>query len=73
MRRFFAIVALLLLGIACDKDEAFTCKVVDSEATDITQTTATLEATINASDFGKVERICKKEALKLPFLSILVS
>ena len=57
MRRFFAIVALLLLGIACDKDEAFTCKVVDSEATDITQTTATLEATINASDFGKVERV----------------
>ena len=57
MRRFFAIVALLLLGIACDKDEAFTCKVVDSEATDITQTTATLEATISASDFGKVERV----------------
>ena len=57
MRRFFAIVALLLLGIACDKDEAFTCKVVDSEATNITQTTATLEATINASDFGKVERV----------------
>ena len=57
MRRFFAIVALLLLGTACDKDEAFTCKVVDSEATNITQTTATLEATINASDFGKVERV----------------
>ena len=54
----FAIVATcVIVLVACEKEEEFVCRLVDSQATDITTTTVTLEATINASDFSKVERV----------------
>ena len=48
---------LLLVAVACEKEVNFTCRVVDSEATVLSQTSVRLEATINASNYGSVERV----------------
>ena len=57
MRKLLTLLIVALIGVACDKEEDFVCRIVDSEATNITTTAVTLEATINASDFSKVERV----------------
>lgn len=57
MRRLLTLIAVVLIGVACEKEEDFVCKVVDSEATNITTTSVTLEATINASHFDAIDRV----------------
>ncbi len=48
---------LLFVAVACEKEVAFTCSVVDSEVTTISTDSATIEATVNASNYGTIERM----------------
>ena len=43
--------------VGCDKTEVFTCKVVDSEVKNITDSSATLVAEVVASDYNSIERM----------------
>lgn len=47
----------VLFAVACDKDEPFSCSLVDISVESISSESATLMATINASDYGKIERM----------------
>ena len=57
MKRLFYIATLLLVAIACEKEVEFTCRVVESEVENITETSATLTATVHASDYALINRI----------------
>ena len=61
MKRIFTLVAALAIAVigfvGCEKETPFICSVVESNATSITATSVTIEATINASDFGAIKRI----------------
>ena len=57
MRRLLNVIAVLLFAVACQKEVVFTCRVVDSEATKITQTGVKLEATVHASDYAVIEEM----------------
>ena len=57
MRRLLIVFAILLFAVACEKEVAFTCSVVESEVTAISVNSATIEATVNASNYGAIERM----------------
>ncbi|MBO5882239.1 MAG: hypothetical protein J6Q21_03245, partial [Alistipes sp.] len=57
MRRIFYFVTLLLVAIACEKEVEFSCRVVESEVENITETSATLTATVHATDYSLINRI----------------
>ena len=62
MKKFYyAIIATLTLGsliAACEEEtQQFACNVVEMEATEVTQTSATLTATVNATDYAAIDRM----------------
>ena len=57
MRYLIAIAGFLLFAVACEVDVDFTCRVVESEATNITEDGVTLEAVVNATDYGVIDRM----------------
>ena len=38
MKKFFIVTALVLLALACERDEVFTCSLVESEVVEVTET-----------------------------------
>ena len=57
MRTLVAILGFVLLAVACEVDVDFTCRVVETEATNITEDGVTLEAVVSATDYGAIERM----------------
>ena len=57
MNRILSIIAIALFAIACEKEVAFTCRVVESDAVHITQSSVTLEATIHSSDYEAIDQM----------------
>ena len=57
MKRLLTAFFMLLFVVACERDVEFACRVVECEATAITTNGATLEATVNASDYAAIERM----------------
>ena len=57
MRLLIPFFALLLFAVGCEKEVDFSCKVVESEVTNIAQTSVTLSATVHASDYGAIDRM----------------
>ena len=57
MRTLVAILGFVLLAVACEVDVDFTCRVVETEATNITEDGVTLEAVVNATDYGVIDRM----------------
>lgn len=54
MKKFFIVTALVLLALACERDEVFTCSLVESEVVEVTETSVTIEAIVAASNFENV-------------------
>ena len=57
MKRLFYAMMLLVVAVACEKEIEFTCRVVESEVEAVTETTVTLTATVNASDYSRIDRM----------------
>ena len=57
MRTLVAILGFVLLAVACEVDVDFTCRVVETEATNITEDGVTLEAVVSATDYSAIERM----------------
>lgn len=49
--------AALVVVVGCTKDSAFVCNIVDTEVESVGKDYVVLSATINASDYTKVERV----------------
>ena len=64
MRRLLSIITVLLFAISCEKEVEFSCRIVESEATEITQTSALLEATVHASNYEAVDQMAFMVAVK---------
>ena len=57
MKRLFYIIMLLVVAVACEKEIAFTCRVIEHDVEKITETSATLTATVFASNYDAIDRI----------------
>ncbi|MEE1147652.1 MAG: hypothetical protein UHN93_00205, partial [Alistipes sp.] len=57
MRYFLVMCAALLVVVGCTKDSAFVCNIVDTEVESVGKDYVVLSATINASDYTKIERV----------------
>ena len=57
MRFVIPFFALFLFAVGCEKEVTFSCKVVESEVENITETGVTLTATVFASDYDAVDRM----------------
>ena len=57
MKQLLTVIAVLLFGVACEKSVEFECRVVECNTTNITATSVTLEATVNASNYEDIERM----------------
>ena len=57
MKRVFYIMTLLLVAIACEKEVNFACRVVECDVEHIAETSATITATVYASDYGAIEQM----------------
>mgnify|MGYP003309793379 CR=1 FL=1 len=69
MRRLLSVIAVLIFAVACQKEVVFTCRVVDSDATKITQTGVKLEATVHASDYAVIEEMANNPKV-VPYLDM---
>jgi DNA/RNA endonuclease G (NUC1) len=57
MKRLFYIIMLLVVAVACEKEIAFTCRVIEHDVEKITETSATLTATVFASNYDAIDRM----------------
>ena len=57
MKRLFYALLLLFVAVACEKESAFTCRVVECDATNVTTNSVTLEATVYASNYGAIDQM----------------
>ena len=57
MKRLFLIVAIALIGVACEREETFTCSVVERSVEAVGVDYVELQAIINASDYAKIDRV----------------
>ena len=57
MKRLFYIVALLFVAVACEKEASFSCRVIEHGVEGVTETSATLSATVYASNYGAIDRM----------------
>ncbi len=49
--------ALLFVAVACEKEASFSCRVIEHGVEGVTETSATLTATVYASNYGAVDRM----------------
>ena len=61
MKRLFYIVALLFVAVACEKEASFSCRVIEHGVEGVTETSATLSATVYASNYGAIDRMGRVE------------
>ena len=57
MKRLFYIVVLLFVAVACEKEASFSCRVIEHGVEGVTETSATLSATVYASNYGAIDRM----------------
>ena len=57
MKRLLYIVALLFVAVACEKEASFSCRVIEHGVEGVTETSATLSATVYASNYGAIDRM----------------
>ena len=57
MRRLLSIIAVLLFVVACEKEVAFSCRVIECDATNISTSGVTLEATVHASHYEAIDQM----------------
>lgn len=55
--RFIMVVVSIATIISCDKEDSFTCSLVETNVEEVTTTDATICAVINASNYGAIEKI----------------